>query len=127
MEKAIKERVSAHQIGQDLRTHFLDIFRFAKNLPRDMKELLNRISRNKFKIDLEHRGLDRFIQELDKSMNRLSSSMIISALLIGSSIVMQTDKGPQLFGFPFLAFLGYTSAVLIGLWWVIAIIRSGRL
>jgi ubiquinone biosynthesis protein len=127
MEKAIKERVSARQITQDLKTHFLDIFRFSKNLPRDLKELLSRVSRNKFKIDLEHRGLDRFIQELDKSMNRLSSSMIISALLIGSSIIMQTDKGPQLFGFPFLAFLGYTSAVIIGLWWVIAIIRSGRL
>ena len=127
MEKAIKERVSARQITQDLKTHVLDIFRFSKNLPRDLKELLTRVSRNKFKIDLEHRGLDRFIQELDKSMNRLSSSMIISALLIGSSIVMQTDKGPQLFGFPFLAFLGYTSAVIIGLWWVIAIIRSGRL
>ncbi len=40
---------------------------------------------------------------------------------------MQTNKGPLLLGFPVFAFLGYTIAGFIGLWWVIAIIRSGRL
>ena len=104
-----------------------ELTRFATNLPRDLKELLNRINRNKFKIDLEHRGLDRFIQELDKSINRLSSSLIIAALIVGSSIVMQINKGPLLLGFPVFAFLGYTVAGVIGLLWVVAILRSGRL
>ena len=98
-----------------------------KNLPKDLKEILNSLNRNKFKIDLEHRGLDHFIRELDKSINRLSSSLIITALVVGSSIVMQTEKGPLLFGYPAFAFLGYTFAGVIGLWWVIAILRSGRL
>ena len=92
-----------------------------KNLPKDLKEILNSLNRNKFKIDLEHRGLDRFIQELDKSINRLSSSLIIAALIVGSSIIMQTDR-PLLLGFPVFAFLGYTFAGFIGLWWVIAIL-----
>ena len=48
-------------------------------------------------------------------------------VIVGSSIVMQTDKGPLLLGFPIFAFLGYTIAGFIGLWWVIAILRSGRL
>ena len=127
MEKAMKERVSPRQMAKDLRDHFFGLTRFATNLPRDLKELLNRVNRNKFKIDLEHRGLDRFIHELDKSINRLSSSLIIAALIVGSSIVMQINKGPLLLGFPVFAFLGYTVAGLIGFWWVIAILRSGRL
>ena len=127
MERAIKERISPRQVAKDLRSQVFELTRFAKNLPRDFKELLNRINRNKFKIDLEHRGLDHFIHELDKSINRLSSSMIIAALIVGSSIVMQIDKGPLLFGFPVFAFLGYIVAGLIGMWWVIAILRSGRL
>ena len=127
MERAIKERVSPRQVAKDLRSQIFELTRFAKNLPRDFKELLNRINRNKFKIDLEHRGLDHFIHELDKSINRLSSSMIIAALIVGSSIVMQINKGPLLFGFPVFAFLGYIVAGLIGMWWVIAILRSGRL
>jgi ubiquinone biosynthesis protein len=99
----------------------------AKNLPDDIKEILNRINRNKFKIDLEHRGLDYVVRELDKSSNRLSSSLIITALIVGSSLIMQTNRGPLLMGFPVLAVLGYSVAALLGLWLVIAIFRSGRL
>ena len=127
IEKAIKNRVSPRHLVRDASEHFLSLIQLAKNLPKDLKELINRVNRNKFKIDLEHRGLDRFINELDKSINRLSSSLIIAALIVGSSIIMQIDKGPLLFGFPVFAFLGYTIAAFIGLWWVIAILRSGRL
>ena len=38
-----------------------------KNLPRDLKEFINRVNRNKFKIDLEHRGLEKLITDLDKA------------------------------------------------------------
>lgn len=98
-----------------------------KNLPRDLKEFINRVNRNKFKIDLEHRGLEKLIVDLDKSSNRLSFSLLIAALIVGSSLIMQTDKGPHLLGFPALGFLGYSIAGLLGLWLAIAILRSGRL
>ncbi|HEX5772884.1 MAG TPA: AarF/UbiB family protein, partial [Geomobilimonas sp.] len=127
MEQVVKEKLSPRRIFKDINTYVLSYVNLTKNLPRDIKEILNRLNRNKFKIDLEHRGLDHFIRELDKSINRLSSSLIIAALIVGSSIIMQTDKGPLLFEFPVFAFLGYTIAAFIGLWWVIAIIRSGRL
>lgn len=127
MKKAVKDRVSPRQVMREMGSHFLSYVTLARNLPRDFKEFLNRINRNKFKIDLEHRGLDRALRDFDKSINRLSSSLIIAALIVGSSIVMQTDKGPKLMGFPVFAFLGYTIAGFIGLWWVVAIIRSGRL
>jgi ubiquinone biosynthesis protein len=127
MEQAIKERISPRHLAREFGDQATALVSLLKNLPRGIKDFLNRVNRNKFKIDLEHRGLDRFITELDKSINRLSSSLIIAALIVGSSIVMQTNKGPLLFGFPVFAFLGYTIAMLIGLWWVIAILRSGRL
>jgi ubiquinone biosynthesis protein len=127
IEKALKERISPRSLAKDFSENFFSFIHLARNIPRDLKDLIGQIKRNKFRIDLEHRGLDRFIKELDKSINRLSSSLIIAALIVGSSLIMQIDKGPQLLGFPLFAFLGYTIAALIGLWWVIAILRSGRL
>jgi len=53
--------------------------------------------------------------------------MIIAALIIGSSLIMQTEKGLTLFGFPILGFLGYLGAGFLGLWLAIGILRSGRL
>lgn len=127
VEKAVKERLFPGNLFRELNTYVMSYVNLTKNLPRDLKEILNRINRNKFKIDLEHRGLDYFTRELDKSINRLSFSLIIAALIVGSSIIMPTEKGPLFLGFPVFAFLGYTIAALIGLWWVIAILRSGRL
>jgi len=53
--------------------------------------------------------------------------MIIAALIIGSSFIVQLDKGPLIFGFNVIGILGYLIAAFLGLWLVIAIIRSGKL
>lgn len=127
MEKALRQKYSARRISRDINSILLSYINLARNLPRDMKEIINRVNRNKFKIDLEHRGLDKFTTDFDRSVNRLSSSLILAALIIGSSIIMQTDKGLKLLGFPVFALLGYTAAGMIGLWLVYAIIRSGRM
>ena len=127
IETAAKEKASPGNIAKEIGSHLMAYINFARKLPDDLKEILNRINRNKFKIDLEHRGLDHFIRELDKSSNRLSSSLIITALIVGSSLIMQTNRGPQFWGLPVLSVLGYFIAGIMGLWLVIAIFRSGRL
>lgn len=127
MEKAVRERISPRHVGKELGGIVMSYLNLTKNLPRDIKEILNRINRDKFKIDLEHRGLDRFINELDRSINRLSSSLILTALIVGSSIIIQADRGPFILGVPMLALFGYSVAAFLGLWVVVAILRSGRL
>ena len=127
IETAVKEKLAPGNVVKDARAYLLSLLHLSRNLPRDLKEIVTRINRGTMKIDLEHRGLDRLITELDKASNRLSSSLIIAALLVGSAIIVNSDKGPKLLGFPFLAFLGYAVAGVIGLWLVVAIVRSGRL
>jgi ubiquinone biosynthesis protein len=127
IEKELRRKYSPRSVAMDISRMLLSYRSLARNLPRDLKEFINRINRNKFKIDLEHRGLDKFTADFDRSANRLSISLILAAMIVGSSIIMHTDKGPQFLGFPVLAFTGYTVAGLIGLWLVYAIIRSGRL
>ena len=127
MERLLRERLAPGHLSRELLKTAQAYGALAKNLPHDVKELINRINRNKFKIDLEHRGLERLIADIDKSSNRLSFSLLIAALIVGSSLIMQTEKGPLLFGFPILGFLGYLVAGFLGLWLAVAILRSGRL
>jgi ubiquinone biosynthesis protein len=127
MEQEMKRRYAPRNIWRDLYSNLSSYANLARTLPKDIKEILNRLNRDKFKIDLEHRGLDHFIRELDKSANRVSSSLIIAALIVGSSIVVDSGRGPLLFGLPLFALTGYTIAGIVGLVWLIGIIRSGRL
>ncbi len=126
-EQIIKDRYSPSSIAKESAQVLQSYHALGKSLPKDIKEFINRINRNKFKIDVEHRGFERLINDLDKSTNRISFSMVIGALIIGSSLIMQIDKGPVLFGFPILGLLGYTVAGILGLGLAIAILRSGRM
>ena len=126
-EQIIKDRFTPANLAKEMTRTLQSYHALGRSLPKDIKEFINRINRNKFKIDLEHRGLERLITDLDKSSNRISFSLVIAALIIGSSLIMQTDKGPILFGFPILGLLGYSVAGLLGFGLAIAILRSGRM
>ena len=126
-EEIIKNRYSPGSVAKDAATTLRDYYSLGKSLPKDIKEFINRVNRNQFKIDLEHRGLERLITDLEKSTNRISFSMVIAALIIGSSVVMQVDKGPSLMGFPVIGLFGYSVAGFLGFGLAIAILRSGRL
>jgi len=127
VKRLIVERFSPKNISAQASRIAVAYTSLAKNLPHDIKEFLNRLNRNQFKIDLEHRGLEKLVTDLDRSSNRVSFSLVIGSLIVGSSLVMQIDKGPMVFGFPLLGLLGYSIAGLLGLWLAVGILRSGRL
>ncbi len=127
IEQMVQSRYSPSGAAHDMLAVGREYSALFRTLPQDLRELLMRINRNKFKIDLEHRGLQNFITEFDRSSNRISFSLVIASLVIGSSLVMQTDKGPMLFDFPLVGLLGYTIAGFLGLGLAIAILRSGRM
>mgnify|MGYP001388241493 FL=1 len=127
IERLVRERLHPSHLSKEFARVASAYSALAKTLPHDVKEFLNRINRNQFKIDLEHRGLDRLVTDLDRASNRLSFALIIGALIVGSSLIMQTNIGPLMFGFPLLGILGYSIAGLLGLWLAVGILRSGRL
>ncbi|NJC88661.1 MAG: AarF/ABC1/UbiB kinase family protein [Desulfuromonas sp.] len=127
IEQLVRERFNPGSISREVFRIAQSYSSLIRNLPRDIKEFLNRLNRNQFKIDLEHRGLDKLVTDLDRSSNRISFAVVIGSLIVGSSLIMQTSKGPLMFGFPVLGFLGYSVAGFLGLWLAIGILRSGRL
>ncbi|HEX9933745.1 MAG TPA: AarF/ABC1/UbiB kinase family protein [bacterium] len=96
-------------------------------LPDTLKSILSKIRRGELSLNFQHRGLDRLIRELDRATNRLSFSLIIAAVIVASSLIIQTNAGPRLFGLSAFGLVGYLFAGLLGLWLVVAIMRSGRL
>jgi ubiquinone biosynthesis protein len=127
VNKLVFERFSPKNISEQAVRIVQAYSSLAKNLPQDIKEFVNRLNRNQFKIDLEHRGLEKLVTDLDRSSNRVSFAVVIGSLIVGSSLVMQIDKGPMILGFPLLGLLGYSIAGFLGLWLAIGILRSGRL
>jgi ubiquinone biosynthesis protein len=64
---------------------------------------------------------------MDRSSNRISFSLIISAILLSSAIMHATGVGPKYHGMSILGLLSFGFAFLMGIWLLVSIIRSGRL
>jgi ubiquinone biosynthesis protein len=64
---------------------------------------------------------------MDRSSNRIAFALVVSSLVIGSSLIISTKIGPSLFGVPLLGVIGFSMAGILGIWLLIAIIRSGRM
>lgn len=96
-------------------------------LPFELRRITRNLRNGEMSISLEHKGLERLIVELEKASNRLAFAMIIAAIIVGSSLVMTRQTGMMIYGFPVLGLVGFVAAGFLGIWLVIAILRSGKL
>ncbi|MCE8422545.1 MAG: hypothetical protein J5U16_01265 [Candidatus Methanoperedens sp.] len=103
-----------------------DFAHLVTNFPKKINHILSKAEKGMLKLELEHKGLEMLVEELDIMSNRLSFSMIIAALIVGSSLIIQTRMSPSLFGVPFLGIFGFLMAGFLGLGLLYSIIRSGK-
>jgi ubiquinone biosynthesis protein len=97
------------------------------SMPRDLAEVIRKTRGDGLQIQFVHRNLDYFVQEMDRSSNRLSFAIVIAALIVASAIIFQAGAGPRVFGYPLLGLAGFLAAGFLGLWLAVGILRSGRL
>jgi ubiquinone biosynthesis protein len=104
----------------------LSVIRWA---PQQLKSVLRHLARGQWQFNVRHENLDRLTSELDRSSNRLAFSVVIAALIVGSSVVLSTQGTAEVFGISLrsLGGFGYLVAGVLGLGLVWAIFRSGRL
>lgn len=103
------------------------IRKLVQTLPSDLERVFGKAAKGELGIELRHRGLERLISEVDRASNRLAFALVIAALVVGSALVLQLDKGPFMFGYPAFGVLGFLFAGVLGIWLVVAILRSGRM
>jgi ubiquinone biosynthesis protein len=127
VKELMRRRFEPQRVLHELIRTGRDFRRLIGLLPQELSSILQKVRRGQLALEFRHSGLDRMITELDRSSNRISISLILAALIVGSSLIMRLDVGPFLFGYSVIGIAGYLIAGLLGLWLVIAILRSGRL
>jgi ubiquinone biosynthesis protein len=98
-----------------------------RTLPASVTAIARSARRDGLQIKLVHQNLDYFIREMDRSSNRLSFAIVIAAIVIGSSVIVHANVGPQPFGYPLLGLVGFVVAGVLGIGLAVGIVRTGRL
>ncbi len=127
VEKLVKQKYDPERVAKEIRRFAKELYQFTRALPKDLALILDKIKRGTLRVEFEHRGLENLTQVIDRVSNRITVSVIVAALIIGSSIVVHIDKGPMFLGLPVMGIFGFLIAGIMGLWLVVVILRSGRL
>ena len=127
LQRVVLQRYSPRTLLKRGRRTALDAMELVGDLPRELRRLLRTARRGRLHLQVEVTSLKAFGEQVDRAANRLTMGVITAALVVGSSIVMNSAGGGVSSRWLLaLGVLGFVGAGLIGLWILLSIWRSGR-
>ena len=138
------DKISPKRIGHDLVAQGWHIGQALRRLPREVRSFSRKLLGGSLQFTIHTKQFEGIVQELDKATNRLAFSLIVSAIVVGSSVLLHAHVRPHvedvvpvwlggnffLNNMPQTSLLGlggFVFAGMLGLLLAVAIWRSGRL
>jgi ubiquinone biosynthesis protein len=126
-KKEMKERFYPQNLARRTYSSISSWSRLFQKAPTKISHILDHAENGYLRIKFESEEGSRLISEINSASNRLSFSLIVSAMIIASSMVIQTNMKPFLWGVPLLGIFSFFLASLFGMWLVFNIFRTGRI
>ncbi|WP_338660937.1 ABC1 kinase family protein [Paraclostridium sordellii] len=95
-----------------------------KVIPKQLKGILKNIERNNIKIHIEDVKFAKLEKTITDLATKLSLSLVLAALLVGSSLIIASPNVNSSLWVKILAFSGFIVSFLVGILLVIKIVRS---
>ncbi len=127
IKKVKLARLYPDRIAKDLARIGMDLFQFVQQFPKDILDIFRLIKQQKFTIKMEHQGFDFMLATHDQISNRISFSIIIAALIVGSALIVISKTPPFIYGISLIGIIGFLAAAIMGVWLLVAILKKGRL
>ena len=97
--------------------YIVEIEHLLKDLPDRLNSTLDKVEKGELELNMNHTGLDDL-------KNQLSISLIVAALLVGSSIAILADKGPKVWDISAIGFIGFVLSAVIGVYLIYKYLRD---
>jgi ubiquinone biosynthesis protein len=121
------ERFKPERIANDAFDLGSQLVQFLRQFPNQLLDLANLIRQEKLRLQIEHRGLENMLATHDRISNRISFSILIAALIIGSALIVISETPPLIYGISLIGILLFSAAAIMGIWLLVAILKKGKL
>lgn len=102
----------------------MDAKEFAEKLPGRINKVMDALAEGQLTLNVQ--GIDdkELMRGVQKLANRLTTGMVVAALVIGAALIMRIDARPKLFGYPAIAIVLFSLAATAAGWLLISIALS---
>lgn len=92
----------------------LEVKEFATQLPGRVNRVLDTVGKGEVEFKVRREDTLQLLDGLQKIANRIAAGLVLAALIVGASLLMQVRTSFELFGYPGLAILFFIAAVAGG-------------
>lgn len=126
LEDVMRQRLRKSLSPAGLAGELIEVEGLVREAPRKLSNLLTLLSENRLQVRID--GLDdsKLMENVQKIANRITTGLIIAALLVSSALMMRMDAGARLFGYPAIAIVLFLVAAFLGLFIVVSVMLTDR-
>jgi predicted unusual protein kinase regulating ubiquinone biosynthesis (AarF/ABC1/UbiB family) len=126
LEHVMRARLKKALSPAGLAGEIIELQGLAREAPRKLADLLSLLADNKLQVRITGIEESRLMENLQKIANRISTGVIVAALIMASALMMRVDTGARLLGYPALALGLFLIATALGLGIVISAMMRDR-
>jgi ubiquinone biosynthesis protein len=98
-----------------------------KNFPRDAGEIIEKLKSGRITLHVDSADLRPILLKTDQITARLSFSLVLASLVVGSSIVINSRIPPLWNNLSLIGIGGFLGAGCIGFWLLISLLRGSKM
>lgn len=128
LERFWLQRRSPQRVGEKAVEGIIELTDFGLELPRHLRRIITQLERGQLGGQVEIRGMERYLAEMQSMVNRLSITVLVGALIVGLSQFMHMvapDGFIERYAGRFFG-LSFVAAMVLGFWLLISLVRSGH-
>jgi predicted unusual protein kinase regulating ubiquinone biosynthesis (AarF/ABC1/UbiB family) len=110
-----RNRVSLHRFYQSL----LDTGELVQNLPQRLDRITRLLAENEVRVRVDSLDEHKVIAGMQKIANRITTGLVLAALIIGAALMMHLESSLTIFGLNAIAFVFFVVAAVTSLWLVL--------
>ncbi|MCD4800954.1 MAG: AarF/ABC1/UbiB kinase family protein [Methanococcoides sp.] len=123
----MRNRLKPKQMAESLYSDLWQTARMLHKAPLQISHILATAEKGYLNLKFDSHEMDRIVAEISSSSNRLAFSFIISAIIVGSSLIIQTGMEPYIWGVPLFGLMGFSVAAFMGIWLMVYILKTGKI
>lgn len=128
--RLVRERMSIRRTMVETANTLHEVRNLTRDLPRRIDSLSEQLEQGDMTLGINVRELGQAMRKLDAIGNRISFSIVVASIIMGSAMVLLAGERAATFQVPFtrivlpIAQIGFIMAGLLGGWLLLSIIRS---
>ena len=113
VEKLVMRKYSVSAATKRMQMGLVKYAELIEDLPREVRGIISQVRKNRFAINLEHRGLSRLTHTIEHASRNISFSLIVASMFVGSSILILASRGDVTWVLRSFGIAGFVASFLL--------------